>query len=326
MAGGFGVIVIGRNEGQRLRACLESVPGVTKPVVYVDSGSTDGSVHLARALGVEVVELDTSAPFTAARARNGGFRRFRQLAPDLSYVQFVDGDCEVVGGWLENAVHYLNEHGDVAVVCGQVRERKPDASIYNMLCDIEWDTPVGEARACGGNAMVRVSAFENVGGYRSDLIAGEEPELCVRLRASGWRIRRLDEEMALHDAAITRFGQWWKRAMRGGHAFAQGAALHGAPPEWYGVRESLSAWFWGLGIPLAVLVLALSHGPWALTVLLIYPVQVVRLAVRGGRSATRENWWRGFFLVLGKFPEMLGQLRFMMHRYLGTKSRRIEYK
>jgi hypothetical protein len=271
------------------------------------------------------MELDMRVPFTAARARNEGFRRLREIAPQLAYVQFLDGDCELVAGWLEKAVAFLEAHVDVAAVCGRLRERHPERSIYNMLCDIEWDTPVGEAQACGGNAVMRVDAFEKVSGFRADLIAGEEPELCVRLRASGWRIWRLGEEMALHDAAILRFGQWWKRTLRTGYAFAQGADLHGAPPERHGVRESRSAWFWGLGIPVATLGLSPWLGGGALVLLLAYPLQVVRLAARGGRSP-RENWWRAGFLVLGKFPEMLGQMKFFLHRHLGGQSRLIEYK
>lgn len=276
-------------------------------------------------MGVDVVELDMRALFTAARARNEGFRRLRELAPHLAYVQFVDGDCEVVAGWIERAVAWLDLNRDVAVVCGRRRERHPEQSIYNMLCDIEWDTPVGQAKACGGDALMRIDAFEAVNGYRADLIAGEDPELCVRLRTAGWRIWRLGEEMTLHDAAMMHFGQWWKRSVRAGYAFAQGANLHGAPPERHSVRESRSAWLWGLGIPVGVLGVGLSWGGSALLLFLIYPLQTVRLAVRGGRSA-RENWWRAGFLVLGKFPEMFGQMKFLYHRHLGGKPRLIEYK
>jgi GT2 family glycosyltransferase len=320
-----GVVAIGRNEGERLRKCLESVNRIAERVVYVDSGSTDGSAAMARDMGVEVVSLDMVVPFTAGRARNEGFRRLREVASNLAYVQFVDGDCELIESWLEKAATFLSEHEGIAAVCGRLREKFPEGTIYNMLCDIEWDTPVGESRACGGIAMMRVKSFESVLGYRADLIAGEEPELCVRLRASGWRIWRLDEEMALHDAAMSRFGQWWKRTLRTGHAFAQGVDLHGAPPERHFVRESLSAWFWALGIPVGILGLALWSGTWALMLLLIYPLQVIRLAMRGGRS-TRENWWHAVFLVLGKFPELVGQLKFLFHRHLGGRSRLIEYK
>jgi len=280
---------------------------------------------MARAMGVEVLGLDMGTAFTAARARNEGFGRLREMVAGVAYVQFMDGDCELAGGWLHESATFLGEHDGVAAVCGRLREKHPERSVYNMLCDIEWDTPVGEAKACGGIAMMRADAFESVQGYRADLIAGEEPELCVRLRAAGWRIWRLGHEMALHDAAISRFGQWWKRTLRAGYAFAQAAHLHGAPPERHGVRESFSAWFWGLGIPAAVLGLVLGLGSGALVLLMIYPLQIARLAVRGGRSP-RENWWRAGFMVLGKFPELLGQIKFLFHRHLGGESGLIEYK
>ena len=321
----IGVVVIGRNEGDRLRKCLGSVVEKADKVVYVDSGSTDDSVEIANNLGAVVVKLDMARPFTAARARNEGFMRLREAAPGLGYVQFVDGDCEIMPGWLEEAALFLDEQSNVAAVCGRLRERFPERSIYNMLCDIEWNTPVGEAKSCGGNVMLRADALSRVGKYREDLIAGEEPELCVRLRAAGWHIWRLDVEMALHDAAMTRFGQWWKRTKRSGYAFAQGAHLHGAPPERAGVTQSRSAWIWGAIIPVLAIALAIWSGAWAWAMLLIYPLQVIRLALRGTRSA-RENWWRAFFLVLGKFPEVMGQIFFLYNRMAGKTARLIEYK
>jgi GT2 family glycosyltransferase len=320
-----GVVAIGRNEGDRLRRCLGSLSGTAKRIVYVDSKSTDGSVEMARGMYVDVIELDMRLPFTAARARNEGFRRLRELAPHLTYVQFVDGDCEMAGGWLDAAVEFLNSHPDVAAVCGRRREKHPEHSVYNLVCNIEWDTPIGESRACGGDAMIRVAAFESIKGYRADLIAGEDPEICVRLRGAGWRIWRLQREMTIHDAALSHFGQWWKRSLRAGYAFAQGADLHGAPPELHFVRESHGIWLWGMGIPVGVVSLSIWWGGWALLIAAIYPLQVVRLALRGKHSA-RENWWHALFLVVGKFPEMLGQVKFMVHRHLGGHAALIEYK
>jgi GT2 family glycosyltransferase len=321
----FGIVAIGRNEGERLRGCLRSALASAAPVVYVDSGSSDGSVALAREMGAEIVELDMAIPFTAARARNEGFVRLRVLAPGLTYVQFVDGDCELAAGWLELAIEFLESQPTVAAVCGRRREKHPERSVYNLLGDIDLDRPCGEAKACGGDVMVRVDAFQAVNGYRATLIAGEDPELCVRLRAAGWRIWRLDREMTLHDAAMLRFGQWWKRAVRTGYAYALGAHLHGAAPERHCVRETRSAWFWGLAFPALVGGVALGTGPWALALLVLYPLQVLRIAARGSRSA-RENCWEAVFIVLGKFPEVVGQMKFATHRYLGGKARLIEYK
>src|SRR5205814_5612356 len=181
----IGLVIIGRNEGERLRRCLESAAGHAAASVYVDSGSTDGSVALARSMNVDVVELDTPLPFTAARARNAGAQRLQQLAPNIDFIQFVDGDCEIVETWWPIAAARLNERPDLAIVCGRRRERHPDASRYNRMCDLECDTPVGETSECGGDSMMRLAHFSAVNGFDPTLIAGEEPELCLRLRAKG---------------------------------------------------------------------------------------------------------------------------------------------
>lgn len=310
-------IVIGRNEGARLQACLESLSGQVRSVIYVDSGSTDGSANLARAFGAQVVELDMAQPFSAARARNAGLAVLAAAAPD--YVQFVDGDCVVDATWIGAALAFMACHPDATVVCGRRREKFPDASIYNRLCDREWNTPIGQARACGGDAFMRFAAVRAVGGYREGLIAGEEPELCLRLGRAGGQIWRIDAEMTRHDAAMTRFGQWWRRSRRAGFAFAEGAALHGAGPERHWVAETRRAMVWGAALPLAAFVLAALWHPAALLILLAWPMQVVRLARRMG-------WEAAFFSVLGKLPEAQGILSYGWKRITRQGGSIIEYK
>jgi GT2 family glycosyltransferase len=320
-----GVVAIGRNEGERLRKCLSSVRHEAALIVCVDSGSTDGSVAIARSAGCDVVALDMKIQFSAARARNAGNDRLRQLVSDLRYVQFVDGDCEIVPGWINSAATYLETHDDVAIVCGRLRERFPERSVYNWLCDQEWDGPAGEVRACGGNAMMRASALEAVGGFRDDLIAGEEPELCVRLRAAGWRIWRLDAEMALHDAAMTHFGQWWRRGIRSGYAYAQGAYLHGAPPERHYVWETRRAWLLGVWLPLACLAAGLAFGPWRWAAWMIYPLHMLQKVIRGsGSLGVRLRL--ALFYVLASFPQSWGGIMFMRDRLLGREAHLIEHK
>ena len=309
-------VVIGRNEGARLLACLTALQPHVDRLIYVDSGSQDGSLQAAQDMGVEVVALDMSRPFTAARARNAGLAR---LTDQQGLVQLVDGDCEVDADWIPRAADFLQQHPEVAVVCGRRRERSPELSIYNRLCDDEWDTPLGEAKACGGDALMRLDALRAVEGYRADLIAGEEPEMCLRLRRKGWKIWRLDAPMTLHDAQMTRFGQWWKRSRRAGYAFAQGAALHGAAPERHWVRETRRALFWGGALPLTLLVLALLAPLWGLGLAMIYPVQLLRLIARMGLQP-------GWFSLLGKFAECSGVAEFWWHRLRGTNRKILEYK
>ena len=315
----IGAVVIGRNEGARLTHGLDVLRGQLSNIVYVDSGSSDGSVPAAKALDVTVIELDLDQPFTAARARNAGLEALRD-SPDVRYVQFLDGDCEMQPGWIPAALAFLEEHADAAVVCGRRRERHPDASVYNRLIDLEWDTQVGQARACGGDAMMRLKALDAVGGYRDSMIAGEEPELCVRLRAAGWAVWRLDAEMTLHDAAMTHFGQWWRRARRAGHAYAEGAALHGAPPERHNVAAVRRSLLWGLGVPVLALVACSLLGGWGALILLAWPLQVLRLWARSRALA------QGAFLTLVKLPESLGILQYYRARVTGRHMGIIEYK
>ena len=128
----YGAVVIGRNEGARLKRCLASISDATA-LVYVDSGSSDGSAKMARDRGVDVVDLDMSIPFTAARARNAGFAHLQDKFPDLHFVQFVDGDCELAKGWTERAARFLESRPDVAAVCGRLRERYPEKSSIQLV-------------------------------------------------------------------------------------------------------------------------------------------------------------------------------------------------
>ena len=320
----FGVVAIGRNEGERLKRCLQSVSDANT-IIYVDSGSSDGSAQWARDQGLEVVALDITIPFTASRARNAGFKYLRKLAPELNFVQFIDADCELNRDWPGLALCFLAAHSQVAAVCGRLRERFPDRTIYNWLCDREWDGPVGEIRSCAGNVMMRAHALEIVGGYREDVIAGEEYELSVRLRAAGWRSWRIGIEMALHDAAMTHFSQWWRRTVRAGYAFAQGAFLHGAPPERHFVWESRRAWAWGIVLPIICLLLGITFGSWAWTVWLIYPVQLLRQTVRNTGSI-RDRAMLALFQILARFPEGWGQIKFALDRLRGRQAQLIEYK
>lgn len=320
----LGYVVIGRNEGERLKRCVRSAVNA-KRLIYVDSGSNDGSVAWARSQGIETVELDMSRGFTAARARNAGFRRLMELEPDVPFVQFVDGDCELVASWPGYALKFLTEHTQACAVFGRLRERQLERSIYNRICDAEWNVPPGEVRASGGIVMMRAAALERVGGFREDFIAGEEPELCVRLRASGWSIWRIDHEMALHDAAMTKFSQWWLRNVRSGYAFAMGSHVHGDPPERLWVWESRRARIWGMWIPLAAAASLTVFGPAGLAVLLIYPVQLLRRIPRQpGQGRDRVKF--AFFELLGRFAEALGQITYVVDRALGVRRKIIEYK
>jgi GT2 family glycosyltransferase len=328
----IGIIAIGRNEGKRLINCLNSVLKATDreaAVVYVDSGSTDNSVEAARELGVSVVNLDMTIPFTMARGRNAGFRYLVKQHPELEFVQFIDGDCELIDGWIDQALSSLKQDSSLAIVCGRRREKFPEKSPYNRLADMEWNTPIGETKACGGDSLARVSAITEVDGFNETLICGEEPDMCIRLREKGWKICRLDVDMTMHDAAMLRFGQWWKRSVRGGWAVAEGRAMHGQKSEAYMVRESYSGWFWGLIFPLLVIALLLPTHGLSLLLLSVYIYQgwrIYRYRRQNFNDPSADARIYGFLCVLSKVPQVLGQIKYWLNRLSKKPATLIEYK
>ncbi|MGO9466434.1 MAG: glycosyltransferase [Isosphaeraceae bacterium] len=324
----LGIVAIGRNEGERLRRCLASVAGHGLPVVYVDSGSIDGSVALARALGAVVVELDMSRPFTAARSRNAGFDELEKIDPDVRYVQFVDSDCEVAAGWLKQAYAVIESQPDIAVVCGRRRERFPERSVYNRLADLEWDSPLGAAKACGGDSLMRAAAFRQVNGFDPSIIAAEEDELCLRIRRAGWKVLRIDAEMTLHDIAMTRFGQWWRRGVRCGHAYAEGCGRHGRTPERHFVHQTCSTIFWGLVVPLLALGLAWPTYGASLVILFGYLFlywRIHRYGIRRGWSAPDARRY-ALACVVAKFSMLAGVFVYCFRRIAHRPTQIIEYK
>lgn len=322
-----GVIVIGRNEGERLMRCLESIASKGVKIVYVDSNSTDDSVAVARRHGAVVVQLDMSIPFCAARARNAGYQKLIECHPQLSYVQFIDGDCEIVGHWLAFAAESLLNRPGHAIVAGWLREKSPEASIYNRLGDLEWNfSGTGEVDAVGGIFMIRREAFNSVGGFDPTVAAGEEPELCKRLIEKGWRLIRLDREMALHDLAMTRFSQWWRRMVRSGYGSMDVAQRFGvakfAHNNW---RVRIwSAWL------ISLLVTAGFTLDSRITLLLfaLWPVQFFRIAIRTWRKGqpVQVAAAYAFLMMIAFLPQIAGQAMYFADRLRNRSFRLVEYK
>lgn len=330
----IGVVIIGRNEGERLRVCLQSARHL-EARVYVDSGSTDGSCDLARSLGFEVVELPIPPGFTAARARNAGVDRLVSRTPGLRFVQTIDGDCELAEGWLAVARADMETDERRAVVFGRRRERFPDANAYHLVCDDEWNVPLGEVSSCGGDALFRLSAFHEVQGFNPRLIAGEEPDLCLRLRQRGWTIWSNGRPMTAHDVAISTVSQWWQRARRAGYAFSALDDLHGkaADPAWSRLVRGALVWTTVVAAALLFAVAAILSRHAVPTLLaavlaLLIALQLVRLALkqkpRLGSFRAGLQWSR--LIMIAKLAQAFGWLEYRRKRASGASATLIEYK
>ncbi|MEQ1929487.1 MAG: glycosyltransferase [Parvularculaceae bacterium] len=317
-------IAIGRNEGERLKRCLAALRAEGDRIVYVDSGSSDGSVDAAASLGCDVVVLAPDAPFTAARARNAGFERSVHRWPEATHVMFIDGDCVIAAGFTAAASSALDGNPDWGIVAGRVRELQRDKTVYNRVCDMEWAAPVGEVRAVGGIFMTRASLFREVGGFNAGVIAAEDDELCIRVRAAGYAVRRIEPGMCFHDAAMTRFSQWWRRAYRAGHAFAQVGSMH----KGYFAAERRRAYAWGLALPALSLAAAPFTKGASLMALALYPASFFRTRfnlVKGGAASEDASIYAAF-LTLSKFPNFAGIADYWRKRLFARPVSIVEYK
>jgi GT2 family glycosyltransferase len=314
--GVIGVVIIGRNESARLEECLGSLTAYGARVVYADSASTDGSADIAREWGALVVDVDPATTLTPARGRNEGFIALLEHVPDCEFVQFVDGDSVVQPGWIEAGSDFLRTHDKAAVVCGRVEEAHPEQSVYNWLCADEWKGPLGRIHACGGNAMIRATAFHQVGGFRSDLAAGEEAHLMSRLRDHGWEIWRIDKLMVVHDARLLTFAEWWRRTERGGHSYANMWCI---TKDWVKplyLTQLRSCMFWVLVLPgtVTACAAALSTPSVMIVIPVAYLLQITRLAVRRG-AASASSWVYSLMIMLAKVPEAAGVLSYIYKRF-----------
>jgi len=319
------VVIIGRNEGERLTRCLRAVHAMSFPreqleVIYVDSNSRDDSAARATAEGAQVILLPPG-PTTAARGRNAGIRAARG---DL--LLLLDGDTIVEPDFLAHAIAFLQAHPDVALYWGHRRELYPEHSLYNRIFDLDWVIPVGETTFCGGDAVVRKHVLEAVGLFRDDLIAGEEPELCARIRAAGHRIWHADELMTMHDIAITTFGAYWRRCYRGGHAFAEVADRTGGRLF---KRESTKNHVQMAVYVLVPLALVVAFGRTGAL------LAVAGLALMIARTAWRARWRKASVATTLLYavhahacqvPIWLGQIAYLRSRRRQALREIIEYK
>lgn len=331
-----GAVVIGRNEGPRLLRAIEALTPHVACVVYADSGSNDGSVEGARARGARVVSI-ASPPFTAARGRQEGFEELLRAMPGLQYVFFMDGDCIVDPAWMTRAAAFMDANVRAGAISGRRREEFPNASSYNELIDVDWDAAAGPADYPGGDSFCRVEAIRQIGGWSVDLIAGEDPDLGFRLRDAGWEVHRLADEMTLHDVRMTRFGQYWKRAVRAGYCYLEVGWKHRRGTGRWWLSRVRSSVLYAMVLPaiwLAGVAMAIVVTPWWMGVGVVSLVELVYARLlwvlyrRCRRQGMRGELAMRYAVlnVVCKWANAWGSLKYLLSRARGKRTSIIEYK
>lgn len=244
-------VVIGFNESATLPACFRSIQeaeleGLAVEIIYVDGGSTDTSIEIARSWKVDAC-LGGEKRRRAAENRNLGLRHARG-----EFVQFLDGDMQLEPGWIQAGLALLRQRPGTAVVWGYIREANPGP--YYRAMQLDWEFVEGPTRYCGGAALFRRGPLASLGGFPEDVAYGEEPYLCWRIRNElDKEVYHLHEPMVQHDLAYGGLRDYARRTVRCGETYAEIAArcLHTKERLW--LREVVTSLGWASILVIAIL-------------------------------------------------------------------------
>jgi glycosyltransferase involved in cell wall biosynthesis len=212
------VVIIGKDEEQNLGACIRSVRAMEYPaerleIIYVDTGSSDRSVEIAR--GMQVIAVEEKSPFPSpGLARNRGMREARH-----DIIHFIDGDMTIARDYLKEAVRLLDT-GDIVCVIGDVRERNSEKSFLARVLNYPWSSrEAGFVDAPGGGGTFKKVALQTVGGYNPLILKGQETELGYRIHERGYKIYKIEHLMAVHNYGIARLYDLLSRSYRMGASY-----------------------------------------------------------------------------------------------------------
>ncbi|MBR5560305.1 MAG: glycosyltransferase [Clostridia bacterium] len=193
-------IVIGRNEGKRLNACITSIHEALRflqhEIIYVDSRSSDDSIALAKESGARCYLLEAEHT-TAGLGRFVGTKEAKG-----EYLLFLDGDMQLSPGFCEKAMMAMAQRSadgctgireDLYMKNGEIAGRNENY----FGCTHERIVP-----EFGGALFIKKDALEKAGGWSPDTIACEEAELHARLRAAGCTVLEIPVKMITHTDAV----------------------------------------------------------------------------------------------------------------------------
>ncbi|MFN0024850.1 MAG: AAA family ATPase [Parvularculaceae bacterium] len=316
----LGVVIVGGD-----LSVAETMQSLPEGANFVIAAAADElGLAAAKGAGVNIVEIADGPG--GGRARNAGYRRLKKEMPDVQYVQFLDAGVMLAPGWLDQAEKFMARRPEVAVLEGRLDLQQRGATALDRVSARSREKPAGEVQSAGSNALYRAEAFETVGGFRGDIVADATADLCIRLRRRGAHVWRSEALMASAEPQRLTFKTWRREASRNGFSYAAGAALHGAPPERFNVKEQSRAFFWGGLAPAAIILAALGFAIAAgamgagtnafagVATVIVFGLTLYGLKITmtsfGAGGAGRPAWTYGLFATIGHFPEFQGVMRY----------------
>jgi hypothetical protein len=247
-------------------------------------------------------------------------------------VLFLDGDTILHPAFVSQSLEQFR-NPEVAIVWGHRREIATGDSFFNRVLDLDWISPAGITDYCGGDALIRRDVLEQTHGYNEMLIAGEEPEMCRRIRGLGYKILHVDLPMTGPDLAMKSWKQYWRRATRTGYAYAEVSERFRSSdmPFWdKEAHDNRVRAIILMALPLGGILLSAVLKSWwpLIAVLGLLTLLVLRTAAKAGwksqDSVTRILY--GMHSHMQQIPILWGQLQYAQDRRSGQKRGLIEYK
>lgn len=231
------IVVIGLNEADNLAKTFRAIQQVKYPpnlieVIYVDSGSTDDSLSIARDY-CDKCFVENVHP-SAGRNRNRGLTEAKH-----DIVHFIDGDMAVDSNYLIKAVSILKDK-DVQAVVGQLEEQSK--GIWNRLAtlvsnDLKRDEGYTDFTSTGAT-YVR-TALLSIDGYDERILRGQEIELGVRFKQAGYKIWSTLQVMGQHNYGNSSLYHYLLRFRANAKSLVQVAVLQGENSYFKKARKRL---------------------------------------------------------------------------------------
>jgi glycosyltransferase involved in cell wall biosynthesis len=223
------IIIKALNEEKNICAAIESslaaLREVGGEVILADSHSSDRTVELASRYPIRVVQLlDPQERCCGAGPQLG----YQHACGD--YLYLLDGDMQLVPGFLTKALAFLAQHPEAAGVGGRLVELNTESLEYHERGQrAAPHLAPGEVDRLDGGGLYRRRAIHEA-GYFSDrnLHSYEEFDLAVRLRTLGWKLWRIPADAATHYGHDAPPYQLLVRRWRSGYVCGPGELLRAA--------------------------------------------------------------------------------------------------
>lgn len=196
------VIIVARNEERNIVRCISSVLKATASlkdveVLLVDSNSSDNTIEIAKQFPINIIRLKNGWQLSPSAGRFSGVNNTLG-----EYILIIDGDMELLDGWVDFALNYFMDHNKVAAVMGRHYDRYIQANMSysspQLRNDYKYSDKVEKIKYAFGSAIFRRSALLEVGNFHPYLRGEEEAEISYRLLKNGYELCILPHDAIFH--------------------------------------------------------------------------------------------------------------------------------